>query len=89
MNFDCLYEERAAIMHYLGGLTVAAAEDAAYKICYRRIEMKTNRDGGVEFRHTLTANKPVVKQVAKQEEQQTAMSFEEFRAQARNRFNYE
>lgn len=91
MAFDCLYEERVAIMHYDGGLEVADAEDAAYRICYRRMEMQTKRDGGVEFKHTLVApggKKPAEKPVAKQEVQ-TEMSFEEFQTQARNRFNYE
>lgn len=90
MAFDCLYEERAAIMHYLGGLSVAAAEDAAYKICYRKTEMKTNRNGGMEFTHTLVApgGKKAEKQVAKPEEQ-TTMSFEDFRSMARNRFHHE
>lgn len=88
---DCLYEERAAIMHYLGGLSVADAEDAAYKICYRKTEVIHKPDGGVEFKHILVApggKKPAEKQVA-EPEVQTEMSFEEFRSQARNRFNYE
>lgn len=88
---DCLYEERAAIMHYLGGLSVAEAEDAAYRICYRKMEMNTKAGGSVEFRHTLVvpgAKQPAAKLVAKQEAQDQ-MSFEAFREQARNRFGYE
>ncbi|NVO00927.1 MAG: hypothetical protein HXX17_16545 [Geobacteraceae bacterium] len=89
--FDCLYEERVAIMHYDGGLSVADAEDAAYKTCYRKMEMNTKADGSVEFKHTLIApgaKPPASKHVAKQEEQ-GQMSFEAFRQQARNRFRYE
>lgn len=89
MTFDCLYEERAAIMQYQGGMTCSQAEDAAYRCCYRKMEMTKKPDGGVEFKHTLSANKPAEKQVAKPEEQQTLWSFEEFQAQARKRFGYE
>ena len=91
MAVDCLYEERAAIMHYLGGLSVADAEDAAYRICYRKMEQYTKRDGSVEFKHTLVApgGKKPEKPVAKPEEQLGQMNFEEFRSQARSRFKYE
>lgn len=89
MYLDYLYEERVAIMIIEGGLSESEAKDKAWHCCYRKTTMIHKPDGGVEFRHTLSANKPPAKEVAKQEEQQTEMSFEEFRSQARNRFNYE
>lgn len=76
-----------------GGLPVEEAERKAWKIVHHRVEMYKRRDGSVEFKHSLVvpgAKKAASNQVAKQEEQpQLPMSFEDFRARARERFGYE
>lgn len=88
-QFDYLYEERLAIMIIDGGLSEAAARDRAWHCCYRKTELIRKPGGAVVFQHTLTANKPPAQEAAKQEEQQTSMSFEDFRTRARQRFHYE
>lgn len=57
-GYDYDYEERAAIMEYDGGLSRVEAEQKAWLIVYRKVERVVRRDGSVEMKHTLTANRP-------------------------------
>lgn len=86
MAFDSTYEERVAIMIIDGGLTEGEAEQAAHRICYHRTEQYQRKDGSIGFNHTLVAPKPPANQVAKQEEEQVVLNFDDFRAMARERF---
>lgn len=84
-DFDSTYEERVAIMIADGGLSEGEAKQKSWLICYKRMEMTNTPDGGVSFKHTLTAPKPPKPAPLPPAAEQTEMSFEEFRAQARQR----
>lgn len=77
-EFDCLYEERAAIMEYLGGLSRGEAEQKAWMICYRKSEMRRTSDGGTEFRYTLSAPKAAAPPLPKAAEQLELITREQY-----------
>jgi len=75
---DCGYQERAAIMEYLGGLSRELAEQKAHRICYLKTETRKTRDGGTEFRHTLSAPKDMKRHESSPEEQLELITREQY-----------
>lgn len=58
-DIQLLLMERAAIIHYIGGVPWGEAQKRAYQWVYMRTETRRTADGGIETRHTLVAPKPV------------------------------
>jgi len=89
-EFDCLYEERAAILQYQAFFSRSEAEARAHRICHLRTEQYRRKDGSIGFNYTLVApveKKPQPK--TPEEEYQEVMGFEDFRAAVRQRFGHE